>query len=66
MESVSDLVLKNLHHPHAVLILDTSISVWDLAANCCGNNHLQVLVRPTSIPGTQYLSFLGLLPFSAI
>ena len=50
MERVSDFLLGDFHHPHAMLILQIGIRVRDLATNCSCHNHFNIFVHTASIP----------------
>jgi len=64
MESMGNLLLGDLHHPHAVLIFHMRLRMGDLTANCSCDNHLNILVHTASIPvivATKYLSHARLM-----
>ena len=50
MERVDDLLLGDLHYPHAVLIFQMCVRMGDLTADCSCDNHLNIFVHTTSIP----------------
>lgn len=61
MERVSDFLLGDFHHPHAMLILQIGIRVRDLATNCSCHNHFNIFVHTASIP--EGVSQYCLIPF---
>jgi len=63
MKRVGNLLLGDLHHPHAMLIFQMCLRMGDLTTNCSCHNHLNILVHTASIPvivATKYLSHTSL------